>query len=186
MHELKTPIAKGKLIAELTENEKNKQRLGDIFARFEFLLSEFAKIERVTSSEFTLNTQEFRIVDAIDNALDLLMLDQASVTLDIQADTKQKIDFELFSIAIKNLIDNAIKYSDTHPIIQVEENTLNIISQGEQLDESLFSTIFNREFEDSSSGLGLGLYITKSIVQKHGFTLEYQYRENNNIISIIF
>lgn len=186
MHELKTPIAKGKLISELTDDTKNQKRLHDIFSRFEFLLGEFAKVERITSSEFVLETHEFRLVDALDNALDLLMLSHNDVTIDLQEDTTKMIDYELFSIAIKNLIDNALKYGPTPPTILIKTTRLSVISQGAKIDNSFMENVFNRTFEDSSNGLGLGIYITKSIIQKHGFTFKYQHINNNNVFSIVF
>ena len=180
MHELKTPVAKGKLITDLLEDEKNAQRLGRIFSRFEYLLGEFAKIERVTSNEVSLNKKRFRTVDILDNALDILMIDKEAITIKIEA------DFEMLSIALKNLIDNALKYGIGKPEITILRNWISVASGGGKLDSDLFKHVFNRKFEDSSKGLGLGLYIAKSIIYKHGFELEYLHTSQMNRFIIHF
>jgi signal transduction histidine kinase len=184
MHELKTPITKGKLITDLIEDEKNSKRLSLIFSRFEYLLGEFAKIERVTSNEFILNKKRFRVVDVVDNALDILMLERNAIRVIIEDEHDIDVDFELFSIAIKNLIDNAVKYGKDEAEILIQQSAISVISTGEALDETILDRVFNRKFEDSSKGLGLGLYITKNIVEKHGFRLEYLHvnKENRFII----
>jgi len=47
MHELKTPITKGKFLAELPQDEKNKELLKTVFYRLEALINEFASIEEI-------------------------------------------------------------------------------------------------------------------------------------------
>jgi len=180
MHELKTPIAKGKLISDLIDDDKNQKRLQTIFARFEYLLSEFTKIEQVTSNAMTLNKKRFRVVDIIDNAFDLLLIESEQLELEINDNLEIDADFELFSTALKNLIDNALKYSSKRAKIMVDKESISIVSYGEKLKNSHFETAFNRAFEDSSRGLGLGLYITHHIVKKHGFKLEYEHSEGVN------
>jgi len=184
MHELKTPIAKGKLITDLLDDAKNAQRLSLIFSRFEHLLSEFSKIERVTSNEFNLNKKAFRTIDILDNAFDILMVEKAEVTIDIESESEIEADFELFSIALKNLIDNALKYGASKPAITISKEYINVCSGGDKLDTHLFENVFNRKFEDSSKGLGLGIYISKSIIEKHGYSLHYFHQEGINTFRI--
>ncbi len=185
MHELKTPIAKGKLISDLIDDDKNQKRLQTIFARFEYLLSEFTKIEQVTSNAMILNKKRFRVVDIVDNAFDLLLIDNDLLDIEINDNLEIDADFELFSTALKNLIDNALKYSSQKAKIVVDKESISILSYGEKLKNTEFETAFNRAFENSSKGLGLGLYITHHIVKKHGFTLEYEHSEGCNRFIIL-
>ena len=55
MHELKTPITKGKLVSDMYEDSERKHILIRVFQRLEYLLSEFAKIEELTSGKISLN-----------------------------------------------------------------------------------------------------------------------------------
>ena len=54
MHELKTPITKGKLITDMYDDCERKFILIRVFQRLEYLLSEFAKIEELTSGKINL------------------------------------------------------------------------------------------------------------------------------------
>jgi len=187
MHELKTPITKGILITELIDDTKNQERLKRIFSRFEYLLGEFTKIERVTSNVMTLNKKKYRVIDILDNAFDLLLIDEASdIDIEVNSNLEIEADYELISIALKNLIDNAIKYGTDRAKIIVGEESIIIQSSGEELTNLSFDKVFNRKYEGSEKGLGLGLYITQNIVSKHGYTLNYEYHEGINNFIIHF
>lgn len=188
MHELKTPITKGILISNMMEEGKFKQSLHRAFLRLEYLLNEFKKIEEFTSNNLKLKKDNFRIVDIIDNSLDILLADNDSILLDVQQDMIVNVDYELFSIAIKNLIDNGMKYSKEKPTITIVENSFIITSTGEKLSKSLeeYKKPFNKEFESSKNGLGLGLYIVQNILQAHNLILEYKYHNKKNIFIIQF
>jgi two-component system OmpR family sensor kinase len=98
------------------------------------------------------------------------------------------VDFELFSIALKNILDNALKYSREKVLIKVSQNKIAVCSVGENLefDKGDFQKPFNRPYESSASGLGLGLYLTDSILQKHNMLLNYYFEKGYNCFEIRF
>jgi len=49
MHELKTPITKGLIAAQMIEKSKNQERLISVFHKLENLINELAAIEQITS-----------------------------------------------------------------------------------------------------------------------------------------
>ncbi len=187
LHELKTPIMKGSLTTDCLNPSSDQERLKRIFERMDYLLGEFATMERFSSDEWHINLQEYRFVDLIDHACDVLLCDKESIC--VEGEESQlivKVDFELFTIALKNLLDNALKYSDGKPLLRISTHAIDIYSQGNLLpiEKQTFSKPFNRSFENSSAGLGLGLYITDSILKKHGFRLEYHYDSGLNCFRI--
>lgn len=188
MHELKTPITKGLLISNLLEKNKFQESLKKAFFRLEYLLNEFAKIEQFTSSNIKLTRNTFSLEDIIDNSLDILFINKEEITIELQENLLVEVDFELFTIVIKNLLDNAMKYGNTKPKLLVQNKSLSIISEGEKLPYPIeeYQKPFNRKYENSSAGLGLGLYIIHSILKAHHLTLEYKFIENNNIFTINF
>jgi two-component system OmpR family sensor kinase len=113
MHELKTPIGKGRIVSEMIGDEKSKTRLISIFERLDLLINEFSKMEQIVSKTYYMQVKEYHLVHILDNAIDMLMLEDDKkdkhVKVDIDPDMVVKVDFELFSLAIKNLLDNAIK-----------------------------------------------------------------------------
>ncbi|WP_345991843.1 ArsS family sensor histidine kinase [Sulfurimonas sp. HSL-1716] len=188
LHELKTPIMKGSLTTDCLESSADQQRLKRIFSRMDYLLNEFAKMENFNSGEWRLNLQEYRFVDLLDHSCDMLLCSRKSII--VHGEENQlivKADFDLFTVALKNLLDNALKYSVSKPVLTIKADAFEICSQGEPLpaEKQDFSRPFNRDFENSSAGLGLGLYITDSVLKKHGFRLIYKYTEGYNCFHVV-
>jgi len=184
MHELKTPIGKGRLVSEMIDNDRQKQRLHSIFERLNLLIDEFAKIERIESKSFEVSLKPYKMSDVIDASMDMLMLENAQkhITLEIKNNYIVTCDFELLALAIKNLIDNGIKYSrDKHVEILID-NTLEISNEGIALEEELDAYFV--PFRTKSNGLGLGLYIIKNILDLHRLSLEYHHDEGVNTFKI--
>ncbi|BAK73377.1 two-component sensor kinase [Arcobacter sp. L] len=180
MHELKTPITKGKLITDIYEDSERKFILIRVFQRLEYLLSEFAKIEELTSGKITLNKNKYHIIELINQALDILLVEEHTIEIEDNANLEINADFELFSIELKNLIDNAIKYGyDENPRIIIEKDYIEIINKGEKLTKNIeeYYKPFNHDYETATTGLGLGLYISNNIVKIHNYYLEYDYKD---------
>jgi two-component system OmpR family sensor kinase len=188
MHELKTPIAKGRISAELLENPKQKERFNRIFLRMESLINEFAMVEEVSTGFSHAQCDEYRLIDIIDGAIDLAMVEKENVSEDVDARVKVKADFNLFSTAIKNMIDNAMKYSiDRHIHISTVEDEVWFESRGERLKHPL--TYYVQPFtkdENSRDSFGLGLYLVDAILHAHDMVLAYEYLENEGINRFIF
>lgn len=188
LHELKTPITKGKLISDTFESSKKRNILQKAFLRLEYLLGELVKLEELTSGKINLVKKEYRVIDLLDQALDILLVDKSKVDIYTNG-TKVNVDYEVFSIALKNLIDNAMKYNTNEKLeIVIKEDCILIKNQGEPLKKTFEEYLkpFNREYESVDKGLGLGLYITNRIIISHDFKLYYHYNHNYHIFKIQF
>jgi len=186
MHELKTPITKGLLISNMMEDSKFKNSLKKAFFRLEYLLQEFARIEEFTSRNIKVQKEQFRVIDVIDHSLDILLSDIDDIELDVVDNIMASVDFELFALTIKNLLDNAIKYGKGKPKVVLKNSTIYIQNVGEKLSLEIdqYNKPFNRKYENSNDGLGLGLYIVNAILKAHDLKLEYSFENNINIFSI--
>jgi len=181
MHELKTPIAKGRLVAEMLPDEKSKARMHSIFERLNLLIDEFAKIEKITSKNIDLALKPYKMTDLVEASIDMLMIENPQRLIDtiIEEDYQVTVDFELFTLVIKNLLDNAIKYStDKQITIVISDQGLEIMNHGDKLEEPLEN--YFEPFHASKKGLGLGLYIVKSILDIHQMKLDYLYTNGAN------
>lgn len=179
MHELKTPITKGRISLEMIENSKQKERLRGVFEKLELLINEFASIEQITSGAGIQNVKPARLLDIIDEAIDLSMVPLEKIKLEVDESLVLNVDFRLFATAIKNLIDNGIKYSiDNFIIISSSKNRLSFISKGSPLEKDLEHYIqpFTQE-KPSFEGFGLGLYIVENIAKAHN--IDFTYKHNN-------
>ncbi len=185
MHELKTPITKGRLAAEMIEKSKNQERLVSVFIKLENLINEFAAVEQVTSNIALNNTKICRIDDVIDEALDIAMVDPGQVTISKLEDVNLNADFKLLAIAAKNMIDNALKYSpNKHVNITITRESIKFINEGERLSKELRHYVepFTKG-ESAQKSFGLGLYIVENIIKAHKLTLRYEYKNGLNVFS---
>ncbi|MCD8213468.1 MAG: ArsS family sensor histidine kinase [Campylobacter sp.] len=194
LHEFRNPIMKGKIMAdvvsELLKDDKFKNQLNLIFTRLEVMLGEVVKVEKLVSNEWDLKKNEHRVIDIIDHAVDLLLLkDTNRIVIDTDDEISViNVDFELYATAVKNLIDNALKYSPDEVIVRVDKTKLCVSSAGDRLEDNRldFSKAFNRKTELAGSGLGLGLYIANQIFAKHKHKLKYEYKDGRNDFIICF
>ena len=185
MHELKTPITKGRIVVEMLEDETIKKILVRAFERMNELISELAEIERVTTQSFEPCFEQVTLDTIIQKSQELLMVESSYVTVEIKNKTIIT-DVKLMSLAIKNLLDNGLKYGKKKAVI-IRTNTyaLEILSEGEVLEHPLsYYTEPFSQGEKRSSGFGLGLYIVHSILEKLGYKLAYRYEERKNIFII--
>jgi two-component system OmpR family sensor kinase len=185
MHELKTPITKGRIVAEMLEDESTKKILVRAFERMNELISELAEIERVTTQSFEPNFEYVTLKEVVEKSQELLMAESGCVKLEIE-NRALTTDIKLMALAIKNLLDNGIKYGKNKCVmLRSNGQNIEILSEGEELQHPLayYTEPFSQE-EKRSSGFGLGLYIVHSILEKLGYGLEYRYKEGKNIFMI--
>jgi len=194
LHEFRNPIMKGRImadmIAEILQDDKVGDRLKQIFIRLEMILGEVVKVEKLVSNEWELKTNKHRVIDIVDHSVDMLLLKDTS-RIEVLADgeiSAVEVDFELYATGVKNLIDNALKYSSDKVLVSIDKNKICIINVGSELEpERLeFDRAFNRRVETSNSGLGLGLYIANQIFKKHGHALKYKHKDGKNNFMICF
>ncbi len=182
MHELKTPIAKGTIATAMLKTDKQRDRFTSIFGRLESLVNEFALIEEVTSLDDKSEFKEYRLVDMIDGAIDMAMVDKMKVFVDIDASVKMNANYRLYTTAIKNMIDNGMKYSPDEMIyIKMINGELCFDTRGECLSQPLKYYIepFTKE-NPSKNSFGLGLYLVDSILKAHGQVLAHEYHNGVN------
>ena len=189
MHELKTPIGKGRIVSEMVQSQTQKSRLIAIFERLDMLINEFGKIEQLLSKSYALNYQESYFSNILEQARDMLMMEkfEEKVNVDIRQDVLLRVDFALFSLAIKNLIDNALKYADDKKAqVICDKDGIIVKNLGEPLQKPIeyYLQAFIREKDNKSGGMGLGLYIIDHICQMHKFSLKYSYEDGYHAFKI--
>ena len=186
MHELKTPITKGRIIAESLKDEEDKEMLIRAFERMNEIITELAQVEKITSKTLKVDIKPYKFSTILEKTKRLL-LDQDEKIESAFEDFEIEADMSLMSVALKNLIDNGIKFSPDHKVmIKATPLKIEIISKGEKLKEPLdyYTEPFSQGMK-RDSGFGLGLYIIKSILDIHGYTLRYRHENGKNIFTIV-
>ncbi len=92
------------------------------------------------------------------------------------------IDETLFYMAVENLVENALKYSEDKVTIKIEKKSLCVIDMGigieiEELDK-IKQKFYRISKNDWNNSLGLGLFIVQKILNLHNFTLDIQSEYN--------
>jgi len=186
MHELKTPITKGRIVVEMLEDESMKKILVRAFERMNELITELAELEKVTTQSFEPNFEYLMLSDIVNESKELLMSQSNCIKIEID-EIALTTDKKLMSLVIKNLIDNAMKYGTGECVmVRTNYNIIEIISEGPALEHELsYYTEPFSQAEKRSSGFGLGLYIVHNILEKLGYRLGYKYEEGRNAFMVI-
>ncbi|BAF72373.1 ArsS family sensor histidine kinase [Sulfurovum sp. NBC37-1] len=185
LHELNTPVTKGKLLAELSEEPRTKKMLGEIFNRLSQLLKELVKIEAISSATSVPEEKEkVSLRSILKEACERLFC--KDITTENLPDLLLYTEKEAMIIVVKNLLDNAIKYGED-PNIAVQEESLVISSIGEALPYPLehYTEPFRQEYgRGKKEGFGLGLYIVNEILVQCNMELHYIHKNDRNLFII--
>ncbi|MDA3907472.1 MAG: ArsS family sensor histidine kinase [Sulfurimonas sp.] len=190
-HELKTPIAKSKIASEMLEDSKYKSILKRALTQIDEMTSELLDLEKLNSNQYTLLLQKFACETLIAESLSKLFIeDETLIDVKIKSDFEIKADLNYLSIALKNLIDNALKYGKEKPVyIVAEDGQVSVKNRGEKLDKPLefYCEAFTQgDNSRNQVGYGLGLSLVKRILDKHEFKLSYHYDNGFNCFTILF
>ena len=200
-HELKTPITSIQGYVETLQDgaindKENAQRFLEIIAKHAVRLSqivddllELSRIEEIPGGE----EQYLKLVslnDLVESTLAPFstQAENRSIALDVELDenTELKLNAKLFTHALGNLLDNAIKYSESNTTIKIlghkraDGFVLEIKDQGQGIEEGHLNRIFERFYRVDRGrsrevgGTGLGLSIVKHIARIHSAKLEVE------------
>ena len=159
------------------------------------LVNEMLNANQIDIGTFTLQTVSTQVLDLIDEVLSETLPSASKTGITIAFDHRDNtpplmVDPGKMRAAFQNLLDNAIKYSrpdgDISISVSRSEGKVQFAIQdhGIGIPTSEQSHIFSRFFRASNAmkmdpnGSGLGLYIVKSIVEKHGGKVWFTSEEN--------
>lgn len=201
-HELKTPIGALSLLSEAVLGAKDDSEAVARFAsrmqieakRLTDLVQEIIQLSRVQDSDPLNEAQLLSASDIIKEALDQgrTTADSRQITLTFQESKDATIlgDRDQLTMAIHNLIENAVNYSPADTKVAISTNiqggiiTISVADQGIGIPEAEVERIFERFYRvdparsRETGGTGLGLSIVKHIVTKHGGEISVWSSEN--------
>jgi two-component system OmpR family sensor kinase len=187
-HELRTPIVNIKLSLEMIEADTYKKSIQKSIEQIEILVNEVLNIERIRSGNLKLNIENIGIGEVLLDALSKIFADESEIKIEHIENFYIEADKDYVSIAIKNLIENALKYKIKGPVeLIARDNVLEIKNYSNPLANEIkyYVMPFTRG-DVGKKGYGLGLNIVKRIVEYHRFELKYDYAEGKSIFKIIF
>ncbi|HET6800125.1 MAG TPA: ATP-binding protein [Nitrososphaeraceae archaeon] len=192
-HEMKTPTQAIIGYADLIQKHPEKrddmmQALSRNAVRLQRLTNDILDVTRIDSNTLNLHKEQFNLDNLIANVVQDYVgyIENENPNLKLFYNFKQEIDDHLpidadrdrITQVISNLLNNAIKFTSkkTEGIISVsaerknnsqEEVIVIIKDTGEGINPEILPRLFTKFATRSFSGTGLGLYISKSIVEAH-------------------
>lgn len=174
-----------KLMTMLSSAEQQTRRLSK-------MINDLLNVSLITTGRFELELQETDLSEIVHNVVNRFSerfeQQKYQVTTDAETPILGMWDKLRIEQAISNLISNAIKYGGGKPItisLKKHGNTavLTVQDQGIGIPKEQTHRIFER-FEravavENYKGLGVGLYITRQIVQTHGGTIHVDSKQGN-------
>ena len=188
-HELRTPIARGMFALEKMPPSDDRRLLQHCFSELERLTEALLQIERLQATG-ELQRRRFDAETLVLQALSKTMADEAKIAVEVGENFTIEGDLDYLSLAVKNLIDNALKYATELPVaVTASGNVLCVENRGEPLSRDLghYLRPFSREMRDRNrEGFGLGLAIVRKVLERHGFALDYAYADGTHRFCIRF
>ncbi|MBS6720324.1 MAG: GHKL domain-containing protein [Peptoniphilus harei] len=201
-HQTKTPITNLSLYISLLEDDPKDEYLEIIkyeLNKLEFLIQNLVKSSRLESDIIGLQKHQANLKDLVEDVLRefKVILDEKCIIIDLKAeDLFFALDERWLKEAIHNLVDNAIKYSPKGSTINISvyksylNYNIDIENECEDISEETLPKIFERFYRGKNSvskdGLGLGLFIAREIIEKHGANIRASLDENRIKFSVDF
>ena len=207
-HELKSPIASIRLGFETLQRKKLSEEQAHVLLkngindtdRLNNLVSDLLLSARLEST-YQLNTELFSLEILIEECVQLLKQKFPSAILKvnlIQEMPEILADYSAIRSVIINLLENAVKYSDRVPEINIgltsnnERCVIEISDKGIGIDQSERKKIFEKfyrignEDQRKTKGTGLGLYIVDQIVRAHNGSITVSSNQPKGTIFNVF
>lgn len=187
-HELKTPVAKGVIVAHMVENEKQKGRLLTIFSSMTAIIEGIMTAEEIGAKSFEAKVEPVLLRPFCQNILTKALIESNDFELNIGYEAVAMADPKLLEIAMTNLFENAVKFKTSGKAECVfEEGALAVKNYGDALEEPIdkyFEPFFKETSIRNEHGMGLGLYLSKKALEIQGLKLIYKRKEGQNIFFV--
>ncbi len=194
-HELKSPIANSYMSANALRQEIFGSLAPEQSIMVEAIcrnldqsmemIRHYLDLSRIEKDEMQVNPQPTKVlaevIDPVIKGLASAILERSVVlTTQVPEDLQWTLDPELFRGVVTNLLNNALKYGEKSGSIRISANDLGdrmrleVWNSGPGISEDDQSKLFQKfqrlqsSRQSSVRGTGLGLFITKTVVERHG------------------
>lgn len=195
-HELRTPAQAILGYAEMLQHNPEKinytTSILNNAVRLEALIEDVLDVSRIEGNGLLLNKTPFYIDELIQGIVNEFRTKESTRNADVEiiyqnADKiKVIVDSTRLEQVITNLIDNAIKFTVSGTItVEVKKDLskkqaiVSIKDTGKGVDPEVLPNMFEKFVTKSQKGLGLGLYIARSIVESHRGKIWYEKNQDS-------
>jgi signal transduction histidine kinase len=198
-HELRTPaqaiMGYSEMLEKSLERNRSYEKAIDRNAQKLFnLTSNLLDVARIETRTLKLNKSSFDLNQEIENVIKEIVDRSSSggtgrnvtFVFEPRFSTTIYADRERINQVIQNVINNAVKFTESGTItIAVERNKISnevvvtVTDTGTGIDKEILPNIFMKFTTKSRTGTGLGLYISKAIIEEHGGRIEARNNEDS-------
>ena len=190
-HELRSPLTRARLNAELVDDSDAKAALLRDLAEMRDLINDLLESERIAAGHRALQIEEVDVTALIDEVLAARF---ASARVAVEADRgigPVRADPMRLKLLLRNLVDNALRHSANAaqpPRVQFGRNAegrlrLAVRDHGPGVDADQLARLAEPFYRPDSArqratgGVGLGLYLCRLVAEAHGGRLEIRRME---------
>jgi signal transduction histidine kinase len=167
-----------------TLKKKFLQKIYNNSTKIEEILSRLLLWNRFESGHMELKTSKFdlaKLAHDVKNALKEKYKER-EIVIESQGNIYMSADRTMIEIVLKNLIENALKYSKDKVLILIDKDRISIIDQGIGISEDKLKKVTKKFYRtgehDWDNSMGLGLSIVKNILKLHNLKLEIESKED--------
>lgn len=206
-HEFKTPIATIGAALEginnfnvIDDKEKTKKYIdmsSGQLSKLNLMVEKLLETATLDSESLNLNKEEVDVVAMLNALCNRYQMHntEKTITSNLKAEHLiAHVDIFHFENALNNILDNAIKYGGNEILVELIPNknsfTINISDNGTSLTKASKDRIFEKFYrvpkgnQHDVKGFGIGLYYTKSIIEKHDGNVELKLNKNRPTFKI--
>ncbi|MEP7100100.1 MAG: ATP-binding protein [Burkholderiales bacterium] len=179
-HELRSPLTRARLNAELVDESGARDALLHDLAEMRDLITDLLESERLAGGHAALHTES---VDLNAVATEVVGAQRVTLALDSNLPGAQ-LDPMRIRLLLRNLVDNALRHSAEAPsppvvttAFDADALTLTVRDHGPGVDEAQLPLLAQAFYRPDSArqratgGVGLGLYLCRLVAQAHGGSL---------------
>ena len=195
-HQLKTPLAGLRLYCEMensaSPSEHTEKEL-QLIERMENLIQKLLRLEKIKSDSYVMDFQIYEVRDIVEEMLSEFFHLFPSKSYSVDGRSKLRCDKSWLSEAIGNIVKNASEHTDEDGAIHIDikdsshSTTIDISDNGGGLSDEEIPNLFTRFYRTADappSGAGIGLAITKAIIEKHHGIIGVENKNGGLLISI--
>lgn len=179
-HELRTPLTRTNLSLEMMEDCQEKSDIVADIREMETMISELLESAKIQSQYGKLNVENVNVMDLLDDVCLYFENDKPGINqINLLDKVMLNLDPERIKIVLRNILSNAIKYSNSDKAIEISSDldskffTLKIKNYGEGIPKEELDFIFepfyrvDKSRNKSTGGYGLGMHLVKKIIDAH-------------------
>lgn len=180
-HELRTPITRARIALEMMDDSPGKISVLDDLREMEIMITEILETERLRNSNNHLTLSEISVKDLVQECTSAFRIHEGNIRVHaISEAISFRVDRIKIGIVLKNLLDNALKYSaeaikpvEVSVIDQPDQLIIQIEDFGPGIPEDKKDLLFEPFYRVDTSrsrktgGYGLGLHLSKKIMEAH-------------------